>query len=65
MTLMMQKEMALRILPPSKKKQSNPLAIYAALFFEVKTLCQAPPDFSPPPKVDSTVLTFFHVKKNL
>lgn len=59
MTLMMQKEMALRILPPNKKKQSNPLAIYSALFFDVKTLCQAPPGaFSPPPKVDSTVLTF-------
>jgi 16S rRNA (adenine1518-N6/adenine1519-N6)-dimethyltransferase len=66
MTLMMQKEMALRILPPNKKKQSNPLAIYSALFFDVNTLCQAPPGaFSPPPKVDSTVLTFTRKEKPL
>lgn len=59
MTLMMQKEMAQRVLPTNKKKPSNPLSVYAALFFEVKVLCQVPPGaFQPPPKVDSTVLSF-------
>lgn len=66
MTLMMQKEMALRILPDNPKKPSNPLAIYSHLFFEVHTLCQVPPGaFSPPPKVDSTVLTFIRKEKPL
>lgn len=66
MTLMMQKEMAQRISPPNKKKPSNPLAVYSQLFFDVKTLCQVPPGaFSPPPKVDSTVLSFTRKEKAL
>lgn len=66
MTLMMQKEMADRIIPPNPKKSSNPLATYAKCFFDIKKLVHVPPGaFSPPPKVDSTVLSFERLDQSI
>lgn len=58
MTLMMQKEVALRIMP-SKKNEMSSIAALCNTFFEIKKLCDVPPgSFYPPPKVQSTVLSF-------
>ena len=67
MTLMMQKEMAERIMAYNPKKQkTNSLFSYAHTFFDVSKLVHVPPgSFDPPPKVDSTVLTFNRKEKAL
>lgn len=55
MTLMFQKEVGNRILTTDM----NSLGALSQNYFEISTLCQVPPGaFSPPPKVNSIVLTF-------
>ena len=66
MTLMMQKEVAERMFPEGKKalKSMNSLMALCQTFFSIEKLCPVPPGaFLPPPKVDSTVLSFVR-KKN-
>jgi 16S rRNA (adenine1518-N6/adenine1519-N6)-dimethyltransferase len=60
MTLMMQKEVAEKIIPPAHQKNTtNSLMCLMQNYFEVLPLCHVPPHaFKPPPKVDSMVLTF-------
>ena len=61
MTLMMQKEVAERMLPEGKKasKNMNSLMALTQTYFEVQKLCHVDPkSFLPPPKVDSSVLSF-------
>lgn len=62
MTLMMQKEVAEKIFAPHSKKgnkNKGSLMFLAENYFEVSTLCQVPPGaFVPPPKVQSSVLSF-------
>lgn len=63
MTLMFQREVALKIFDftQSKNPMSSLMAI-AQTYFQVRLLCQAPPGaFHPPPKVDSTVLSFVRI----
>ncbi|MEE2744940.1 MAG: rRNA adenine dimethyltransferase family protein, partial [Bdellovibrionota bacterium] len=65
MTLMMQKEVAERIFPEGKKalKSMNSLMALCQTFFSVEKLCPVPPGaFLPPPKVNSTVLSFVRKK---
>ena len=58
-TLMMQKEMADKVLLLPPHKGMNSLGILWQSFWQVKKLCLAPPScFRPRPKVDSTVLHF-------
>jgi 16S rRNA (adenine1518-N6/adenine1519-N6)-dimethyltransferase len=55
MTLMFQKEVGQRILTTDM----NSLGALSQNYFEISTLCQVPPGaFSPPPKVNSIVLSF-------
>lgn len=60
MTLMMQKEVALKILPePKTPNQASSLWSLAQTYFHVKKLLSLSPQaFYPPPKVHSTVLSF-------
>ncbi|MGB0453256.1 MAG: 16S rRNA (adenine(1518)-N(6)/adenine(1519)-N(6))-dimethyltransferase RsmA [Bacteriovoracaceae bacterium] len=59
MTLMMQKEMGEKMLKTSPKFKMNSLGLLSHCYFDVKKLCLVPPgSFSPPPKVDSIVLSF-------
>ncbi len=65
MTLMMQKEVAERIFPEGKKalKSMNSLMALCQTFFSIEKLCPVPPGaFLPPPKVNSTVLSFVRKK---
>lgn len=60
MTLMVQKEVAERVIEPKRKKGKGmgSLMTLIGCFFESDILCQVPPGaFIPPPKVDSTVLS--------
>jgi 16S rRNA (adenine1518-N6/adenine1519-N6)-dimethyltransferase len=65
MTLMFQKEVAQKVLDFSKSK--NPMGSLMALtqtYFETRLLCQVPPGaFSPPPEVNSTVLSLNRLEK--
>ena len=55
MTLMFQKEVGNRILT----KDMNSLGALSNTYFDIKMLCDVPPEaFLPPPKVDSIVLSF-------
>lgn len=55
--LMMQKEVAGRILAMAGSKEFGSLSVFLQSQFTVRTVCQAPPGaFFPPPKVESTVL---------
>ena len=66
MTLMMQKEVAERIFPEGKKatKSMNSLMALCQTFFSITKLCPVPPDsFLPPPKVNSSVLSFVRKEK--
>jgi 16S rRNA (adenine1518-N6/adenine1519-N6)-dimethyltransferase len=55
--LMMQKEVAERVLAGPKTSARGSLSVYLQLQFDMKLLCNAPAGaFLPPPKVDSTVL---------
>ena len=60
MTLMMQREVALKILPsPQTPNQASSLWSLAQNYFHIKKLISVPPQaFYPPPKVHSTVLSF-------
>ena len=57
--LMMQKEVAERIITPSGSKTYGILSVQLQLMCTIEKLFDVPPeDFSPPPKVDSTALHF-------
>ena len=61
MTLMFQREVADKVFAfdTRKGKAMNSLMALTQTFFETKLLCKVPPGaFSPPPKVDSAVLSF-------
>lgn len=60
MTLMMQKEVADKINPlPNTKNSMSSIFALTQTYFEISKLCHVPPGaFSPPPKVNSTVLCF-------
>ncbi len=64
MTLMFQKEVGEKILNHKKKVNNNSLYTLCSNFFEISELAIVPPEsFTPPPKVDSIVLSFKR-KKN-
>lgn len=66
MTLMFQKEVALRVTnyTHQKKYASGSLMALSQNYFECKLLKKVPPgSFSPPPKVESTVLSFKRIEK--
>jgi len=57
--LMMQKEVAQRVLARAKESARGSLSVYLQLQFEIRKIVDAPAGaFLPPPKVDSTVLEF-------
>ena len=61
MTLMFQREVADKVFPidTRKGKAMNSLMALCQNYFDVELLCKVPPGaFSPPPKVDSAVLSF-------
>ena len=61
MTLMVQKEVGLKIIGKTAKGKDDMSSLHALCsnFFEVKELCKVPPGaFLPPPKVDSMVVSF-------
>ena len=61
MTLMFQKEVADKVVNfvGKKKKSMGSLLCLSQTYFNVEVLCQVPPSaFEPPPKVDSTVISF-------
>ena len=63
-TLMMQKEVADRILAPAGDRNRGSLSVFLEAQFEIRKLCIAPPGaFLPPPKVTSAVLEFFPVDR--
>ena len=58
MTLMFQKEVGEKIVSHSKKIKMNSLMALSQNYFDVKTVCKVPPSaFTPPPKVDSIVIS--------
>jgi len=58
MTLMFQKEVGDKILPPRGKNAMGSLHALTTTYFETKKLIQVSPgSFSPPPKVESIVIT--------
>ncbi len=66
MTLMYQKEVADKILNSKEQKDNNSLHMLCYSFFTVTPLCKVKPgSFSPPPKVDSMVLSFSRRSKPL
>ncbi|MFT6068121.1 MAG: 16S rRNA (adenine1518-N6/adenine1519-N6)-dimethyltransferase [Bacteriovoracaceae bacterium] len=61
MTLMVQKEVGLKIIGKSAKGKDDMNSLHAlcSVFFKVSELCKVPPEaFLPPPKVDSMVVSF-------
>lgn len=60
MSLMFQREVAQKVLNTTQKKNAmGSLMALTQTYFDVELLCQVPPGaFRPPPKVDSTVLSF-------
>jgi len=57
--LMMQREVAQKILATPGDSGRGALSVVMQAHFEIKRVCQAPPGaFMPPPKVESTVLEF-------
>lgn len=60
MTLMFQKEVADKVFPfATKKNFMGSLMALSLTYFDAKLLCKVPPGaFTPPPKVDSAVITF-------
>lgn len=62
--LMMQKEVAERVMAGPKTPARGSLSIYLQATFSIKKVCSAPAScFSPPPKVDSEVLAFYPTRK--
>lgn len=57
-TVMLQKEMADRLLAPPGGKDYGPLAVYMALYCDIAPVIKriGPKSFYPPPKIDSTVI---------
>jgi 16S rRNA (adenine1518-N6/adenine1519-N6)-dimethyltransferase len=65
LTLMMQKEVALKFLP-REPKEMNSLQALSHFFFHVERVIHVPPGaFVPPPQVDSEVLAFHRLKDPL
>lgn len=64
MTLMFQKEVADKVNPfATKKNYMGSLLGLSQNYFETGLLCQVPPGaFTPPPKVDSAVITFKRIE---
>ena len=63
-TLMMQKEVADRILSPAGDRNRGSLSVFLEAQFEIRKLCIVPPGaFLPPPKVTSAVLEFFPLER--
>lgn len=61
MTLMVQKEVGQKIVGKTAKGKEEMSSLHAlcSSFFEVKELCQVPPEaFTPPPRVNSMVVSF-------
>jgi 16S rRNA (adenine1518-N6/adenine1519-N6)-dimethyltransferase len=59
MSLMYQKEVGIKILNSAKKENNNSLHMLCSNYFEISTLCKVLPGaFTPPPKVDSIVLSY-------
>lgn len=59
MTLMFQKEVGIKIVPTNKSNTMNSLEALCNNFFSTSVLCKVPPGaFTPPPKVDSIVISF-------
>jgi len=57
LTVMMQKEMAEKLMPEQHRNGMNSLGVLAQSFFEVRQVCAVPPGaFIPPPEVHSAVL---------
>ncbi len=57
--LMMQKEVASRVLAPAGDRNRGSLSVYLQAQFQIEKVIDAPAGaFLPPPKVDSTVLEF-------
>jgi 16S rRNA (adenine1518-N6/adenine1519-N6)-dimethyltransferase len=66
LTLMFQKEVAMRIMAKPKSKEYGKLSIKAQLLCEIEHEFDIPPSaFFPPPKVTSTVITLVPRKKPL
>lgn len=64
--LMMQKEVATRVLAPPRNSDRGSLSVYLQLQFAIEKVGDAPAGaFLPPPKVDSTVLQFTPVDTGL
>ncbi|AIE86865.1 16S rRNA (adenine(1518)-N(6)/adenine(1519)-N(6))-dimethyltransferase RsmA [Fimbriimonas ginsengisoli] len=57
--LMMQREVAQRVVAPPASGERGSLSVYLQTLFEIRPLAEAPSTvFLPPPKVDSSVLLF-------
>jgi len=57
--LMMQREVAIRVIARAGESERGSLSVYLQSLFEIRALVQVPAGaFLPPPKVDSTVLVF-------
>jgi len=66
MTLMFQREVADKVFAfmTKKNKAMGSLLALCQTYFDINVLCQVPPDaFQPPPKVDSTVISFTRKEK--
>ena len=64
LTLMFQKEVAMRIAEKEGSKVYGILSVLAQAFFDVEYLFTVPPNvFSPPPKVDSGVIRLIRKEK--
>jgi 16S rRNA (adenine1518-N6/adenine1519-N6)-dimethyltransferase len=64
--LMMQKEVARRVVAPPGDSARGSLSVFLQAQFSIKTICQVPAGaFMPPPKVDSTVLEFVPTETGL
>ena len=56
---MMQKEVAQRVISPPGKKARSTISVLTSLYYDSSIVCDVPPEsFTPPPKVDSTVVKF-------
>ena len=66
LVLMMQREVAEKILAPPGDSARGALSVVMQAHFVVSKVCQAPPGaFLPPPKVESTVLQFVPARTDL
>jgi len=64
--LMMQKEVAHRIMAKAGNRNRGSLSVYLQSLFEISLVCHvAPSAFVPPPKVESTVLKFIPKELNV